>query len=227
MNSSSQVGRTLNAFAEFLIISALAKIFWWMHMPQRYRLSSCEICFRFRLTVLLPCEDCRWCINCINEQFNTANHDRSFWPARCCSDAPISLDHVEGLLTTDNFNLSLRRERDWSVGLRPTLYCARPSCSQPLTLTTDSRQNITCSACSSQTCKTCTRLAHDGSCQLDETTELVLSALNYGTFKRCPQCNEMIELTEGCNHMTCVTCRYEFCWLCSRRWFDCFATCQD
>lgn len=133
----------------------------------------------------------------------------------------------EDLLTTDNLNLTLRRERDWAPGSRPALYCASLSCSQPLTLTATTRQNITCSACSSQTCKTCKGLAHEGSCQMDESTELVLSALNHDTFKRRPQCSEMIELTEGCNHMTCAMSRYEFCWLCSRRWSDCFSSCQD
>jgi hypothetical protein len=123
-------------------------------------------------------------------------------------------------------NLALRRERDWASGLRPTLYCTRPTYSQPLSFDANSKQDITCPVCSTQTCKTCTSVAHKGSCQADETTELVLSALNYGTFKRCPRCNQMIE-TEGCNHMTCATCKYEFCWLCCRRWSDCRGTCQN
>ena len=227
MSPNAPVRKAIGALAEFFVITALSKIFWWMHIPNRYSLSSCEVCLHYKLTVLLPCDDCHWCINCINEQFNTVNHDRSLWPARCCTNAPIPLDPVEDILSSDTFDLALRRERDWASGLRPTLYCARPTCSKPLTVDANSRQDITCSACSAQTCRLCLSLAHRGTCQTDETTELVLSALNYGTFKRCPQCNQMIELTEGCNHMTCATCKCEFCWLCCRAWADCRATCQD
>eukprot|EP00927_Polykrikos_kofoidii_P074020 TRINITY_DN7000_c1_g3_i1.p1 TRINITY_DN7000_c1_g3~~TRINITY_DN7000_c1_g3_i1.p1 ORF type:complete len:511 (+),score=93.98 TRINITY_DN7000_c1_g3_i1:92-1624(+) len=35
-------------------------------------------------------------------------------------------------------------------------------------------------------------------------------------FKRCPQCGEACEKLDAadCDHITCVTCRCEFCWLC-------------
>ncbi len=32
--------------------------------------------------------------------------------------------------------------------------------------------------------------------------------------KRCPRCQTPIEKDEGCNHMSCRKCRYEFCWIC-------------
>eukprot|EP00611_Tribonema_gayanum_P000829 TRINITY_DN10622_c0_g1_i3.p1 TRINITY_DN10622_c0_g1~~TRINITY_DN10622_c0_g1_i3.p1 ORF type:complete len:409 (-),score=143.46 TRINITY_DN10622_c0_g1_i3:34-1260(-) len=38
--------------------------------------------------------------------------------------------------------------------------------------------------------------------------------------KMCPKCNTRIEKNQGCNHMTCRQCKYEFCWICMGAWTD-------
>ena len=32
--------------------------------------------------------------------------------------------------------------------------------------------------------------------------------------KKCLRCQIYTEKNEGCNHMTCVNCNYQWCWLC-------------
>lgn len=38
--------------------------------------------------------------------------------------------------------------------------------------------------------------------------------------KKCPKCQTQIEKNQGCNHMTCRVCKFEFCWLCKGNWKD-------
>ena len=34
--------------------------------------------------------------------------------------------------------------------------------------------------------------------------------------KRCPYCKFWTEKNEGCNHMTCSQCKYQWCWICEK-----------
>lgn len=36
--------------------------------------------------------------------------------------------------------------------------------------------------------------------------------------KKCPKCLSFIEKDKGCNHMTCINCQHEFCWVCLQKW---------
>jgi hypothetical protein len=40
------------------------------------------------------------------------------------------------------------------------------------------------------------------------------------TIKKCPHCGQGIEKNEGCRHMTCASCRFEFFWCCLRAYRD-------
>ncbi|KAL8377881.1 hypothetical protein RB595_008526 [Gaeumannomyces hyphopodioides] len=49
---------------------------------------------------------------------------------------------------------------------------------------------------------------------------LLTEATVVQTTKRCPGCRWPIEKSEGCSHMTCTMCSYEFCYSCGLKWKD-------
>lgn len=40
------------------------------------------------------------------------------------------------------------------------------------------------------------------------------------TTKACPNCRAPTEKNEGCNHMTCGQCSFDWCWDCEKRWTE-------
>ncbi|XP_053214669.1 potential E3 ubiquitin-protein ligase ariadne-2-like [Panonychus citri] len=51
-------------------------------------------------------------------------------------------------------------------------------------------------------------------CADDSETANYISA----NTKDCPNCSICIEKNGGCNHMQCVTCKHDFCWMCLGDW---------
>ena len=50
-------------------------------------------------------------------------------------------------------------------------------------------------------------------CQIDHN-ESFEKWKNANEVKWCPKCKYFVEKNEGCNHITCSYCNYQWCWLC-------------
>lgn len=76
--------------------------------------------------------------------------------------------------------------------------------------TSINQRKLICPKCTQQVCYRCR----------DEWHGYFVSCESYmmGKFEEkivfCPMCSVKISKTEGCNHMTCLFCKYEFCWVC-------------
>jgi len=62
--------------------------------------------------------------------------------------------------------------------------------------------------------------AMPGSSSSTATVDAASLSLIEKTTKRCPRsaCSAPIEKNNGCDHMTCLACKHEFCWLCFADW---------
>jgi ariadne-1 len=75
--------------------------------------------------------------------------------------------------------------------------------------------------CSYPFCFRCGEEAHDpANCaQLAEWAQKCMNESETANWilantKKCPKCAARIEKNQGCNHMSCKLCKYEFCWIC-------------
>lgn len=163
-------------------------------------------------------------IPCVRDLFQTAVHDESTFPPRCCYMS-IPLVSVQPYLTPDLIDRYV--ERDKESGTVNRVYCARQNCSRFL----GARVKNTTLACPASGCLTRTC----GWCKVElpltspprhkctnngDIDNQVLKLSQQEGWTRCPGCGQMIELNKGCYHITC-RCKTQFCYLCAALWKTC------
>ena len=90
--------------------------------------------------------------------------------------------------------------------------CPKPDCDSFLQKSNKSKY-VKCEH-GHEYCFDCLRSLH-GKNSCDKNLEKQLVKWTKGKrVKRCPRCKIYTEKNEGCNHMTCVSCKYQWCWLC-------------
>jgi len=93
-------------------------------------------------------------------------------------------------------------------------WCTKPGCSGSMRADDLEAVRVSCPICATQVCFQCRDEWHSGTCEDNMKTKLEGWVSQHGGVRFCPVCKTKVEKNEGCNHMTCIICKYEFCWLC-------------
>ena len=80
-------------------------------------------------------------------------------------------------------------------------------------------RNVKCKKNNHEFCFECLKPWHFGSCSNNIDKDFVLWKKNK-LVKQCPKCKMWTEKNEGCNHMTCPECHFQWCWLCREPYSD-------
>ncbi|KZT06377.1 uncharacterized protein LAESUDRAFT_743524 [Laetiporus sulphureus 93-53] len=156
-----------------------------------------------------------WGADCLVELFRAATTDESLFPPRCCQQ-PFIVSEVEPHLGPELSALFNKKAIEFNTADR--VYCHQPTCSSFIGAATSVASIHGCT-CWEQACGRCKEVAHPASfCSVDDTPILALAEKE--GWKRCPGCRHLVELTQGCYHMT-FRCRRQFCYVCTETWKTC------
>ncbi|KAM3433000.1 hypothetical protein MY4824_006260 [Beauveria thailandica] len=170
--------------------------------------SSCEDNVSYIDSVRCPCSH-DYCRTCIAGLFEAAISDESRFPARCCRQAiPLGLNQI--FIPAELAGRYHAKEVEY--GTLNRTYCHRSSCSTFVPPQFVRGRTATCVKCRGRTCTDCKREAHPGDCLPDAATLDVLRLANARGWQRCSSCHHVVELSTGCNHISC-RCGAQFCYI--------------
>ncbi|KAI0371250.1 hypothetical protein BV20DRAFT_965420 [Pilatotrama ljubarskyi] len=196
---------------------------------------------RLQFGTYLPCPMSHaYCISCLNGYINSKldpegnggpSQNAVVFPIRC-PECPVT-EWPEGI--PDEVAERVMSEKGmvlWHhqklLDSLPRHYCPNPRCSALVQLDEDSEDpQALCPSCNTVICVPCRVIWHDDlSCEeyqalpVDDRSpedQKALQLIKAENWRRCPSCSFIVELTHGCNHITC-RCKTEFCFKCGSLW---------
>ncbi|KAI0053773.1 hypothetical protein FA95DRAFT_1586011 [Auriscalpium vulgare] len=189
----------------------------------------------------MPCpEDHSYCISCLSmyiqhkldpNGYGSGNADVVVFPI-LCPECPVD-SWPEGIQQeTAERVLGEKGMRLWHyqqlLDSIPKYYCPNPRCSARVQIDDAVEDpHAECPACTQHLCVPCRSIWHeDMTCEeyqalpLEDRSPddlLVLQIVKAENWRRCPRCAYIVELSMGCNHVTC-RCKAEFCFKCGSLW---------
>ncbi|KAI5803587.1 hypothetical protein DFH27DRAFT_461932, partial [Peziza echinospora] len=170
-----------------------------------------------------------WCLGCLTSRFAAVLTDQALWPPSCCFKGSPFLEMeviALNLLGQDQYQAFVSKKEEYET--KTPLYCPVKTCSafipnankvSPLgtqTSTSSASSNAAvCGVCQTRVCIRCSQVWHPANqeCVPDEETLQVKKLAEEEMWASCPDCERIIELSQGCNHMICI-CKKEFCYVC-------------
>jgi len=96
-------------------------------------------------------------------------------------------------------------------------HCHRPDCHGGA-INPKKKTHITCFVCECSHCTKCGLMHPKHACDTFLNDKFIKQQMKKELIKKCPNCKVNIEKNDGCNHMTCKKCGYQFDWLTLKRW---------
>jgi len=169
----------------------------------------------------LPCGH-TYCAGCLHVMVSQSGTDESKMPPRCCTQ-PIPGPTVRAVLAREEQQAFLKAVLQFSTPWEARIFCPNTTCGEfiPPRSRIDPKHpfDVVCRACRTPVCVMCKRHAHPvgRDCPEDWELEAVVKLGEKSGWRRCYKCRTLVELSQGCTHMTC-RCKAQFCYICGAVW---------
>ncbi|KAK4218824.1 hypothetical protein QBC37DRAFT_179111 [Rhypophila decipiens] len=163
-----------------------------------------------------------YCQHCLVVMLEQSTTDESKMPPRCCTQ-PIPGAIIKTVLNRDDQQKFLKAVLQYSTPWETRIFCPNRSCGEfiPPRSKIDPKHpfEAVCKNCRTRVCITCKRNSHrlGQDCPDDWELDAVLKIGEKSGWRRCYKCRTLVELTQGCTHMTC-RCKAQFCYICGAVW---------
>jgi hypothetical protein len=142
-----------------------------------------------------------YCNACMKQLFLNATKDEDLYPPRCCGNV-IPAGVALRLLSYKE--LTAFSAKGVECATIDRIYCADSTCSTFIPAWRITNEAANCPTCGKTTHTLCKSLEHpEQDCPSDEPLQQVLNLGESEGWRRCFNCRSMVELGQGCNHMTC------------------------
>ncbi|KAJ7585913.1 hypothetical protein C8J56DRAFT_787856 [Mycena floridula] len=167
--------------------------------------------------LLAPCRH-YYCRDCLVGLVEASLTDGELLPLRCCKQ-PFQTDLVLPFIPNSRLVQFQDKLKELEVPPADRVYCPKPSCSLFLGSTGTASE---CPACHTKVCGQCKEVDHPGmECQENISVQQLHTLAKQKHWQTCPSCKAIVELEQGCNHITCRWCRAQFCYPCAAKWKTC------
>eukprot|EP01055_Gregarina_sp_Pseudo9_P000299 Gregarina_sp_Pseudo_9__298@NODE_1192_length_1796_cov_187_182129_g1118_i0_p1_GENE_NODE_1192_length_1796_cov_187_182129_g1118_i0NODE_1192_length_1796_cov_187_182129_g1118_i0_p1_ORF_typecomplete_len364_score73_95IBR/PF01485_21/8_2e02IBR/PF01485_21/9_5e08IBR/PF01485_21/3_4e07zfC3HC4/PF00097_25/0_0039zfC3HC4/PF00097_25/1_8e04zfRING_14/PF17978_1/0_0058zfRING_14/PF17978_1/31zfRING_14/PF17978_1/3_2e03zfC3HC4_4/PF15227_6/0_011zfC3HC4_4/PF15227_6/2_6e03zfC3HC4_4/PF15227_6/4_6e03_NODE_1192_length_1796_cov_ len=184
--------------------------------------ADCSVCGALKgAKVQLLC-DHWYCHECLRTYIRNALQDSTVFPPKCCG-VNLEIEHAQLVLAGDELHNYFVRDqvRNALPGVS-ILYCPQRLCGEVVPLFDHQDTQVTCLQCGLQICKLCSQEAHPNEpCFEDADTRQLRQQAKAEGCSECPKCRAVVSLVQGCYHITCALCAFEFCYLCQAQWKTC------
>ncbi|KIJ16678.1 hypothetical protein PAXINDRAFT_74469, partial [Paxillus involutus ATCC 200175] len=164
--------------------------------------------------------DHHYCRDCLVDLVRTSLRDERLHPLRCCHQE-LALETVFRFISASLRAQFVDKSIEFATPSASRVYCPNPRCSRFLGGSDGTKQDLHCEECGAIVCSECKNNVHPGEDCPDNQATLEVKALATSSgWQTCPGCYAIVELNQGCYHITC-RCSTQFCYLCSARWRTC------
>ncbi len=181
--------------------------------------TTCSICMDDDLKSISELLICKhsFCLSCLREYLNEKIQNLQVFNIHCphfdCKElfTEKAIKHILCKETYKKYQEAIKLKKTSNQTI-----CSKPGCVRIIVPRAHSKTS-TCT-CGAKICNICYHIDHEGQSCLEAIDSKFEIYSQENDIRFCAVCKTLFRREEGCLHVTCPICDYEWCWKCGRQY---------